>query len=96
MDKYYIERKSLFESCSKEITNYSLQLKGNKKIELDKKEITKLIIKYKEQFDDVIELNLNLPNEKLFQLLNEEKYMEFFFNFSKLEMLLIFLKCNEC
>lgn len=95
MEKYYQERYSLFKMCSEEIINYSLQLKEDMTMEFEKDKLSELIMKYQKQFLDVAKLNLNLPNEKLSQLLNEDKYIEFFFNFSKLYMLLIIVKCND-
>lgn len=84
MEKYYQERYSFFKMCSEEILNYSLKLKEDMTMEFEKDKLTELIIKYQKQFSDVNESNLYLPNEKLSQLLNKDKYIEFF---------LIFLYC---
>jgi len=95
MEKYYNKNSYLFKKCSNDISNYSLELQKNPKTKFDISQLKQLIPKYQNQFSDIIDLNLNLPCEKLNQLLNKEKYLDFFYHISKLEMLLVLLKCKD-
>ena len=75
---YYRNKYHTFKRFSDDLTEYCLNLK-NKTILYDSKQANDLFASYQNDFKNILNINLHLPKEKLQILLNEDKYVEFFF-----------------